>query len=122
MSHIFYDLIVVGHGTAAAVFINTLDIDKMFPWFRDRASTRVPRILIVGAADPWAGQRGDRTGTSAPVNKINQPMPMISQYRKTLPTFKAGGWDKAADSVDERASPSAGFAAGHRIERPGHPA
>jgi hypothetical protein len=97
MSHIFYDLIVVGHGTAAAAFINTLDIDKMFPWFRDKASTRVPRILIVGEADPWAGQRGDRKGTSAPVNKINQPMHMISQYMKTLPTFKVGGWEAMVD-------------------------
>jgi hypothetical protein len=97
MAHIFYDLIVVGRGTAAAAFVNTLDLDKIFPWFRDKASTRVPRILIVGQTDPWAGQRGQRPGTDAPNNKINQPMHMIAQYTNTLPTFKIGGWEVMVD-------------------------
>jgi hypothetical protein len=39
MGHIFYDLIVVGQGTAAAAFVNTLDLDKLFPWFRDKTSS-----------------------------------------------------------------------------------
>jgi hypothetical protein len=97
MAHIFYDLIVVGRGTAAAAFINTLDLDKLFPWFRDKTSKRVPRILIVGLADPWQGQRGNRKDTDAPNNKINQPMHMIAQYSDTLPTFKIGGWKAMVD-------------------------
>jgi hypothetical protein len=65
MHYIFYDLIVVGRGIAAAAFINTLDLDQMFMWFRDGKTSRTPRILIVGEDDPWEGLRrkGWRTRT-----------------------------------------------------------
>ena len=97
MTHIFYDLIVAGRGTAAAAFVNTLDLDKLFPWLNEQGNQRVPKILIVGQTDPWAGQRGQRKGSNAPNNKINQPMHMIAQYTDTLPAFKIGGWEVMVD-------------------------
>jgi hypothetical protein len=93
-----YDLIIVGRGTAAAAFANSLDLSKMFPRMGEPSQAR---ILVVGKADGWAGVRGKTENAPlAPNNKINQPPHMIAQYSSTVPKFSKGGWEVMVNRDD----------------------
>jgi hypothetical protein len=90
-----YDLIIVGRGTAAAAFANTLDFETMFYW-RDKPEDS--QVLVIGDLDAWKGARGEtKNAPLAPNNKINQTWQMVSQYSKTVPKFARGGWEVMVD-------------------------
>lgn len=69
-----FNLAILGAGSSAAYYLNTLDRNQF------------PKIAIVGQADPWAGQRGSNfSNTDDPVNIVNQSAHMIEHFGDTVP-------------------------------------
>lgn len=72
----FWDLIVVGRGSAAAYYLSTVD-RSMFP-----------NILVIGYTDPWAEERGyNHTDSKDAINFINHTWQMIAQLSDIFPEF-----------------------------------
>lgn len=72
----FWDLIVVGRGSAAAYYLSTVD-RSMFP-----------NILVIGYTDPWAEERGyNHTDSKDTINFINHTWQMIAQLSDIFPDF-----------------------------------
>ena len=69
----YYDLALIGGGSAAAYYLNTLD--RSF----------YSNILVVGDADPWAGRRGlNRRRSNDPVNIVNHTVFAIGLFGSAL--------------------------------------
>jgi hypothetical protein len=80
----FWDLIVVGRGSAAAYYLSTVD------------RTMFPNILVIGTPDPWAEERGyNNNDQNDTINFINHTWQMIEHLSDIFPDF-----DK--DLVDRR--------------------
>jgi hypothetical protein len=76
-----YDLAVIGAGSGAAYYLNTLDAGSY------------SNILLVGDADPWAGTRGTNAGNPRdPVNIVNHTAQMIGHYGDSVPPYTSGGY------------------------------
>ena len=76
MENMLWDLIIVGRGSAAAYYLSTLDRSMFL------------NIMVIGEADPWAGERG--YNSSAPndvVNFINHSAQMIQHLSDRFPEF-----------------------------------
>ncbi|MGH8013243.1 MAG: hypothetical protein ACREQ4_12155 [Candidatus Binataceae bacterium] len=71
---VLYDLAVVGAGSVAAYYLNTVD------------RSRYAHIICIGGEDPWAGTRGvDASKPESPVNFINHTAPMIGHFGDNVP-------------------------------------
>ena len=77
-----YDLIVIGKGSAAAYYLESLP--ERYHSLRDKE--RIPvTILVIGEADPWAGARGYTP--SAYGQNVNQATQVLDHRTgKTAPT------------------------------------
>jgi len=81
----FWDLIVIGRGSAAAYYLSTVD-RSMFP-----------NILVIGTPDPWGGERGyNTTAPRDPVNFINHTWQMIAHLSDIFPDFDTSVVDRMA--------------------------
>lgn len=77
-----FDIAVIGRGSTAAYFLNTLEKDPK------------TRVLVIGKENPWAGKRGTNPNTPGdPVNVINQTAQMIAFFEKMVPGYAAGGYE-----------------------------
>lgn len=88
----FWDLIVIGRGSAAAYYLSTVD-RSMFP-----------NILVIGTPDPWREERGyNATASGDPVNFINHTWQMIAHLSNIFPDFDISVVDrKAFASANEK--------------------
>lgn len=75
-----YNLAVLGRGSAAAYYLNTLDQNEY------------PKILVIGLDDPWDAKRGNNPyDWRDPVNYINQTAQMIEHFGESVPAYSESG-------------------------------
>ena len=71
-----YNLAVLGRGSAAAYYLNTIDQNEF------------PKIIVIGVDDPWDDKRGiNPYDARDPVNYINQTAQMIQHFGDKVPEF-----------------------------------
>jgi thioredoxin reductase len=94
----YYDLAVIGAGSAAAYYLSTVD------------RSLYPGLLVVGGDDPWKGERGDNPNDpNDPVNFVNHTPHMIDHYGNSVPTrgkklYKRSDWANANQGVIDACS------------------
>lgn len=80
-----WDLAVLGRGSAAAYYLNTLD---KADW------QKYPQILVIGEDDPWVQKRGTNPQDAGdPVNIVNHTKQMIGHFEAVVPGYTEGGYD-----------------------------
>ncbi|OQW67430.1 MAG: hypothetical protein BVN35_20390 [Proteobacteria bacterium ST_bin11] len=99
-----YDLIVIGRGTSAAIYLNTLRT-----YHADTLRAELPPlgILVIGKDDPWAGDRGYQKGRY--IENINQAKqlfehgtgPKASMLTKPVDRL---GWAELNESIIQEVS------------------
>ncbi len=93
-----WHLAILGAGSAAAYYLNTLD------------RSRYPKIVVIGEDDPWAGRRGmNPANPKDPVNFINQSESMIGHFGPSAPATSdqlvpRADWAKANQQIIDQCS------------------
>lgn len=69
-----WHLAILGAGSSAAYFLNTLDLNQY------------SKVVVIGEDDPWNGQRGlNPSKPNDPANFVNQTPQMISHFGNKVP-------------------------------------